>query len=300
MKTKTSALLLVACGLLFVASSLGAARERDDTPARVTLFARTHFTGPSLTLRAGEYLDDLNHVRFHDGRIANNRISSIRIEGNARVELYNYRSFDGERLVLRDSVSDLSRLGHDWNNRLSSIRVEDRPEWAGRPGPERPRRDDDDFVGPRFPRQPDAHPWERPRTDSARPGRPSADPVVRMVEAAYRDVLRREADLSGLSGYTRAVHNRGWSESRLRDELRRSDEFRTVTAPTIVKEIYHEVLKREADPAGLAYYSRKVAYENWTDDRVRAALRNSPEFRHPPRSIPAPREERPRFGPGRL
>jgi hypothetical protein len=46
-----------------------------------------------------------------------------------------------------------------------------------------------------------------------------------MVRQAYRDVLRREPDQSGLRQYTDAVLNRGWSESDLRRSLQQSDEY---------------------------------------------------------------------------
>jgi hypothetical protein len=46
-----------------------------------------------------------------------------------------------------------------------------------------------------------------------------------MVRQAYRDVLRREPDASGLREYTDAMVNRGWSESDVRRSLQQSDEY---------------------------------------------------------------------------
>lgn len=46
-----------------------------------------------------------------------------------------------------------------------------------------------------------------------------------MVRQAYRDVLRREPDASGLRQYTDAVLNRGWSEADLRRSLMDSPEY---------------------------------------------------------------------------
>ena len=46
-----------------------------------------------------------------------------------------------------------------------------------------------------------------------------------MVRQAYRDVLRREPDPSGLREYTDALVNRGWSESDLRRSLLNSPEY---------------------------------------------------------------------------
>jgi Domain of unknown function (DUF4214) len=46
-----------------------------------------------------------------------------------------------------------------------------------------------------------------------------------MVRQAYRDILRREPDPSGLQSYTDAIVNRGWSEQAVRQSLLNSDEF---------------------------------------------------------------------------
>ena len=46
-----------------------------------------------------------------------------------------------------------------------------------------------------------------------------------MVRQAYRDVLRREPDASGLRQYMDAMLNRGWSESDVRRSLQESDEY---------------------------------------------------------------------------
>jgi hypothetical protein len=47
-----------------------------------------------------------------------------------------------------------------------------------------------------------------------------------IVAQAYRDILRREPDRSGLRQYTDAMVRRGWSENDVRRALRQSDEYR--------------------------------------------------------------------------
>jgi hypothetical protein len=47
-----------------------------------------------------------------------------------------------------------------------------------------------------------------------------------IVAEAYRDILRREPDRSGLRQYTDAMVRRGWSENDVRRALRQSDEYR--------------------------------------------------------------------------
>jgi hypothetical protein len=49
--------------------------------------------------------------------------------------------------------------------------------------------------------------------------------VRQMVRQAYRDILRREPDASGLRQYTDAILNRGWSDADLRRSLMESPEY---------------------------------------------------------------------------
>src|SRR4051812_2407513 len=46
-----------------------------------------------------------------------------------------------------------------------------------------------------------------------------------MVRQAYRDILRREPDASGLQQYTDNVVNQGWSEADVRRSLLNSQEY---------------------------------------------------------------------------
>jgi hypothetical protein len=47
-----------------------------------------------------------------------------------------------------------------------------------------------------------------------------------IVRRAYREILGREADRSGLHQYTRSMVEDGWSEEDVRRSLRSSDEYR--------------------------------------------------------------------------
>lgn len=48
---------------------------------------------------------------------------------------------------------------------------------------------------------------------------------------------------------------------------------------TIVENAYQDILGRKADQSGLRNFRSKIIDEGWTEDRVRAALRNSVEYR---------------------
>jgi len=48
----------------------------------------------------------------------------------------------------------------------------------------------------------------------------------RLIRRAYAEVLGREPDSSGLKQYRRALLEKNWTEGDVRDDLRRSEEFR--------------------------------------------------------------------------
>ena len=49
-----------------------------------------------------------------------------------------------------------------------------------------------------------------------------------IVTRAYRELLRREPDPAGLDNYMREILQKGWDEARVRDALRRGDEYRNL------------------------------------------------------------------------
>jgi len=64
------------------------------------------------------------------------------------------------------------------------------------------------------------------RADLAR-SREGNDKHVRdAVVRAYREVLKRDPDAGGLESYTKLMQQKGWSESDVRENLRRSEEYR--------------------------------------------------------------------------
>jgi hypothetical protein len=64
------------------------------------------------------------------------------------------------------------------------------------------------------------------RTELLR-SREGGDKRVRdAVTRAYREVLKREPDAAGLESYSKLMLQKGWSESDVRENLRRSDEYR--------------------------------------------------------------------------
>jgi hypothetical protein len=114
-------------------------------------------------------------------------------------------------------------------------------------------------------------------------GRPTGD-VDRIIRQAYRDILRRDPDPQGLRSYRERMLNDGWSEDRLREDLRNSPEFRAkggmtvAAAQEVVRRAYQSVLHRDPDPGSQPYVD-KVMREHWSQQDVERELRKSDEFR---------------------
>jgi hypothetical protein len=109
---------------------------------------------------------------------------------------------------------------------------------------------------------------------------PDPDKIVRR---AYEDILNREPDEAGLRMYRSRIIDDGWSETQVRDALRKSPEYReksTMTRPKaqeIVRKAYLAVLKREPDAASRGYVDH-VLKDKWTQSDVERELRKSPEY----------------------
>jgi len=64
------------------------------------------------------------------------------------------------------------------------------------------------------------------RTDLLRSREVSEKRVHDAVTRAYREVLKRDPDAGGLENYSKMMQQKGWSESDVREDLKRSDEYR--------------------------------------------------------------------------
>ena len=130
----------------------------------------------------------------------------------------------------------------------------------------------------------------------------------RIVRQAYRDILRREPDASGLAQYTRSMLYDNWSEADVRRSLLSSEEYaqrglanqrygtyrrydnRDIRrsssgyyngqAAAMVRQAYISTLGREPDAVGLREYTARVVRDGWTQRDVVRALRSSDEYRY--------------------
>lgn len=98
------------------------------------------------------------------------------------------------------------------------------------------------------------------------------------IARAYRDVLGREPDPSGLASYRNKWRD-GWTQGRIREELRRSPEGRDREVKETITRAYRELLGRDPDPDGYAAYERLLRREGGTERDLRAAIMAGEEYR---------------------
>jgi hypothetical protein len=178
----------------------------------------------------------------------NDRISSIRVFGGAEVTVFRDVRFTGGSARFNGDVRNLRNEG--WNDRISSIRV-NTVFGGGRPG-------------------------------GGRPG--YSGNVDQIVRRAYEDILNRQPDQDGLRSYRSRMIDDGWSEAQVREDLRRSPEYREKNAMSqakaeeIVRRAYLNVLKREPDAGSRGYVDRVLRGASQQD--VERELRQSGEYRN--------------------
>jgi len=114
--------------------------------------------------------------------------------------------------------------------------------------------------------------WERDRD------------LDRTIRRAYEDILRRGPDDDSLRYYRNRMIDDSWTETDVREDLRRSGDYRRGSrmsrqeAERIVRDAYREVLRREPDPGSRPWVD-KILYEGWTEADLIRELRNSDEYR---------------------
>jgi hypothetical protein len=105
-----------------------------------------------------------------------------------------------------------------------------------------------------------------------------------IIRRAYEDILRKEPDGESLRYYRNRMIDEGWTETDVREDLRRSGDYRRGSrmsrqeAERIVRDAYREVLRREPDPGSRPWVD-KILYEGWTEEDLIRELRNSDEYR---------------------
>jgi hypothetical protein len=223
----------------------GRDRDRERGP-RVIIYEDAEYRGDRLVLYPGDSLENLSGLTFENGGRLNDRISSLRVEGGAEVSVHADARFRGAVMRLTENTRDLTgrllpgSVSTSWNDRISSLRVEVRRR-------DEPKADPDIIIKRAFldllGREPDPsgvrdyrsliidQGWtEAMVRDNIRRGDEfRREGAERIVRRAYLDVLEREADPVGLKLYRTNLLEKNWSETDVRDALRRSDEYRKKT-----------------------------------------------------------------------
>lgn len=241
-------------GLLLLVPLLAPAQPcfgPDHAEPAVLIYARPDFRGPFLAFYPGDEVPHLGNLRFPDGSRVNDRVVSVQVQGRASVLLYEDSRYRGHVLRARTDIRNLTHRflpdsPNHWGYRISSLRVE-RESHVIRGAP------------------------------PLRPARAEA-----LIHASYRRLFDRNADDEGLRYYSRLMLEQGWTIDMIEDRLRRSDEYHSLRVDRFIHEAYREILRREADPTGLAHYRRLIVERNWDLERVKRDLRRSAEFRRLP------------------
>jgi hypothetical protein len=213
------------------------------------------FQGDYFCVRDGENQPDMP-------RGLNDKISSVRIFGNASVMVFQDSRFEGRSAHFDYDVPDLKREG--WNDLISSFRVAG--GWGHQHG------------------NGNGYGYGRGNGNGNGNGNGYYGDADAIVRRAYEDVLNREADPNGLRVYRKHIVDDGWTEQQVRQSLRASPEYRqqsTMTygkAQEIVRQAYQNILHREPD-AGANGYVNSVLNRRMTQADVERELRNSPEYR---------------------
>ena len=91
--------------------------DRDNRPSRdrICIYADINYGGRSQCWNADEEVSNLNGLGWND------QISSVRVYGRARVELYRDAGFRGGRVQLDRDTPDLGAM--NWSDQISSFQV---------------------------------------------------------------------------------------------------------------------------------------------------------------------------------
>jgi hypothetical protein len=254
--------------------------RRGDT-ARVILYEKAGYRGDSITLYADEGFDNLERVTFEGGRRANDRISSIRVEGGAVLLAYEHAGFRGQLIRVTENIPNLDDRAlpdvvGSWNDRISSLRVETGGRGRG-----------------------DGRGFDRGG------GRDRLDRVdyEKVISRAYEDILLRKPDADGLRYYRGLMIDQGWTEQMVRAHIRKSDEFHGPVINQMIARAYRDLLGREPDRSGLDHYRNLFLEHGLTEQGLRDDLRRSDEFRKrnqppaPAPQVPPHGDDRPRRSP---
>ncbi len=105
-----------------------------------------------------------------------------------------------------------------------------------------------------------------------------------MVVRSFQSVLQRDPHPYELRRYARLMDDYGWSEQDVRKDLaersdyRRYSEGSALDTDAIITRGFEDILGRKPDPTGMRSYRKLIVEQGWSEQDVREALRQSPEY----------------------
>jgi hypothetical protein len=156
----------------------------------------------------------------------NDRISSVRVFGNAAVTLFRDPNFRGDSRVITSNIADLRATG--FNDRLSSYEVESNRGFV------RGGNGNGIARGRAYPNgngvysNGNAGVYSNGNGVYSNGSRWTYRSAEAAVQQSYRSVLGRDPDPSGLRSWTEQLMNNNWTQRDLENALRQSDEYRAL------------------------------------------------------------------------
>ena len=105
------------------------------------------------------------------------------------------------------------------------------------------------------------------------------------IRQAFQGVLKREPTGSELRRYRVLMNQYNWTEADVRKDLRDRPDYqrystngKSMRPEAIIRTAYQDILGRDPDPEGLRTYRSNIVDRGWSEQDVREALRNSPEY----------------------
>lgn len=84
---------------------------------------------------------------------------------------------------------------------------------------------------------------------------------------------------SRFAGDVRNLKDQGWDDRISSVRVRPTAGNGGADVDRMITRAYQEILNRDPDPQGMTLYRNRMLREGWSDDRVRDALKGSPEYR---------------------
>jgi len=203
MKRYTTIGMLMGVAILAQVSTASAQRwGREATPrSGVCFYENINFNGRYFCSPVGSVTEGVPSGM-------NDRISSVRVFGNAVATVYRDPNLRGQAKVIDYDVADMRGMG--FNDRVSSYVVD--------AGFDRARNRNGNGYG-----NANGNVGGRARANNIRWSYRDAEAIVRR---SYQSVLGRNPDPEGLRNWTQQVMSHNWSQRDLEFALRQSDEYR--------------------------------------------------------------------------